>query len=175
MIINKAVRLGLMSYNKQQLIWKEEELQYIKDNWELTPDKIMAQHLNRTFRAVKAKREELGLYRQDKTNKSYPTLSKYLRGQNQQWKNDSMKSSNYECVLTGVKDFEIHHLYGVSNIINDIFKEFPQYANKSFSDYSEKDLSFILSHFLKIQSQYPLGVCVQKDLHTLFHSMYGQY
>ena len=175
MIQTKAKTLKLVSYNKQVSIWKKDEIKFIQENWELMPDKIMAQQLNRTFRAVKAKREELGFFRKNCNDISYPTLSKYLRGQNQKWKNESLKSCNYKCVLTDSKDFEIHHLYGVSNIINDIFKEYPKYKNLAFNEYTIKDLSFVLSKFLEVQALYPLGVCVDKKLHTLFHSMYGQY
>ena len=175
MIMNEAKRFKLVSYSRNQQIWKENEIQYLKDNWETVPDKIMAEHLNRTFRSVKFKREELGLYRINKDETSYPTLSKYLRGQNQKWKKDSMLFCDYKCVLTGSKNFEIHHLYGVSNIINDILNQYPFYKDKSFDDYSEEDLSFLLERFLEKQDEYPLGVCVDKKLHVLFHSMYGQY
>ena len=103
MIVNKASRLGIHSYSKVNSKWTEKEIQYIIDNWKIQPDKLIANELGKTFRAVKAKREELKLYRQDMESNSYNTLSKYLRGQNQKWKKDSMKSSNYKCVLTGSK------------------------------------------------------------------------
>lgn len=175
MIVNKARQLGLKSYHRESMIWKKEEIDYIIHNWELTPDKVMASILKRTFRAVKAKREELRLYRQNADDKSYPNLSKYLRGQNQKWKKDSMNVCQYQCVLTGSKNFEIHHLYGVSNIINDIFNEYPNYKDLNFDDYTEEDLNFLLGKFLEKQNQFPLGVCVEKRLHILFHSLYGQY
>lgn len=175
MIRTKASALNLVSFYKKHSIWKKEDLDYIVENWETTPDKIMAKHLDRTFRSVKYKREELGLYRQDKNDNSYPTLSKYLRGQNQLWKKKSMESCDYKCVLTGSKNFEIHHLFGASNIINDILNDYPQYKSISFDGYTENDLSFFLQEFLRKQDEYPLGVCVDKKLHVLFHSMYGQY
>jgi len=174
-IIGLAKRYNLVSYGSIHNKWSDYEIKYVIDNWELQPDKIIADKIGRTFRAVKAKREELGLYRQDMNGNSYPTLSKYLRGQNQQWKKDSMKNCNYQCVLTKSKDFEIHHLYGVSNIISDILNIYTEYKDKDFSDYTEEDLSFILEKFIEEQSKYPLGECVDKNLHVLFHSMYGQY
>lgn len=155
--------------------WEDSELDYILEHWVLMPDKVIAQNLNRTFRAVKAKREELGLYRQDMDSNTYPTISKYLRGQNQAWKIASMKSCDYKCVLTGSKDFQIHHLYGVSNIISDVLKECPDLDKESISDYTDEELSFLLQIFLKKQSEYPLGECIDKKLHVLFHSLYGQY
>ena len=45
MIKSKASQLKLVSYQADRLLWKEEEIKYLIDNWELTPDKIMAQHL----------------------------------------------------------------------------------------------------------------------------------
>lgn len=174
-IRTKAVSLGLKSHYSIFNKWIQEDEQYIIDNWELEPDRVMAVKLNRTFRSVKWKREELGLYRRDMNANTYPTLSKYLRGQNQKWKVDSMKQCNYQCVLTGSKDFEIHHLYGVSNIIEDMFRENKDLYKESFSDYTEKELSFILAKFLEIQNNYPLGECIDKKLHILFHSLYGQY
>ena len=76
MIRTKAKTLNLTSFYKINSIWKDEDLKYIKENWETTPDKIMAKHLGRTFRSVKFKREELGLYRQDKNDNSYQTRRK---------------------------------------------------------------------------------------------------
>lgn len=174
-IRTKAVSLGLQSYYSAVNRWTQEDERYIIDNWELEPDKVMAIKLNRTFRSVKWKREELGLYRKDMNSNTYSTITKYLRGQNQKWKIDSMKQCNYQCVLTGSKDFEIHHLYGVSNIIEDLFKDNIDLYRESFSDYTDEELSLILSKFLKIQNAYPLGECIDKRLHTLFHSLYGQY
>ena len=174
-IILRANKFGLVSFYKANNSWTEEQKQYIVNNWELEPDKIMAIKLNKIFRAVKAHRELLGIYRRDMESNTYPTLSKYLRGQNQKWKNDSMKQCDYKCVLTNSKKFEIHHLYSVSNIIEDVFKENNISYYESFSDYSDEELSFILQKFLEIQSRYPLGECIDKKLHSLFHSLYGQY
>ena len=77
----------------------------------------------------------------------YESLSKYIRGNIQQWKKDSMKNCNYQCIFTG------------SNI----------------NDYSKDELQYILNIFIKEQSKYPLGVCIRKEIHVLFHSLYGQY
>lgn len=174
-IILMANKIGILSFNKINAGWTEEEERYIKDNWKLEPDRVMAIKLNRTSRSIQSKRLELGLYRRDMNSNTYTTLSKYLRGQNQKWKNDSMKNCDYKCVLTGSKNFEIHHLYGVSNIIEDVFIQNKILYKENLSDYTDEELSFILEKFLETQNQYPLGECVDKKLHILFHSLYGQY
>jgi len=176
-IILKANNLGILSFIKLNENWKESELEYIKDNWELVPDILMAKKLSRTQRAVKWKREELGCYRRgmDLEQKSYPTLSKYIRGHNHQWKQESIKACNYQCVLTSSKDFEIHHLYGVSNIIKTILKTNHDLEKDDFEDYTQEELDLLTELFLIEQAKYPLGECVNKELHVLFHSSYGQY
>lgn len=174
-IVLMANKLNIPSFNKTNAIWTNEEEQYIKDNWELEPDKIMAIKLNRTPRSIQWKRNELKLYRRDMNSNTYTTISKYLRGQNQKWKKDSMKNCDYKCVLTGSKNFEIHHLYGVSNMIEDIFNQNNILYKENLSDYTDEELSLILDKFLEIQNNYPLGECVDKNLHILFHSLYGQY
>lgn len=175
MITLKAVSLNLESYTSLSTKWKDEEIQYIQNNWFLTPDILMAQKLDRTQRAVQAKRLELGLQRIGLNSKSYPTLSKYLRGQNHEWKIQSMKQCEYKCVLTGSKNFEIHHLYGVSNIIADMLNDYSQYQDVPFDQLSDEDLNFLTSKFIEYQAKYPFGECIRKDLHILFHSLYGQY
>lgn len=172
-IIHQAIRLKITSYDKN--IWTPEEDVYIIDNWESQPDLIIAQNLNRTQKAIQARRLFLGIYRRDMDCPTYESLSKYIRGNIYKWKIDSMKSCNYRCIFTGKKDFEIHHLYNVCSILNDIIVEnnFTVYDN--FSDYPDEDLKCILNAFIKKQTEYPLGVCISKNIHILFHSLYGQY
>ena len=81
----------------------------------------------------------------------------------------------YKCVLTGSKNFEIHHLYGLSNIISDLLNDYSQYQDISFDQLSDETLNFLTEKFLEYQNKYPLGECIRKDLHVLFHSLYGQY
>ena len=170
-IKSKAHKLGLVSNRN----WTQHEDEYIKNNWELTPDEIMSQHLNRSFRSIKWRREILGFFRRDINSKNYESITKYIRANISKWKNDSMKKCQYKCVLTGSKEFQIHHLYGVNNILHKTFESLCISPKEKFIDYTEDELKMILDKFLEIQSLYPLGECIRTDLHVLFHSLYGQY
>ena len=170
-IISTAIKLGIKNERK----WQDWQIQYIVDNWELEPDKIMCKKIGKTFRAVKAKREELGLYRRNMDSLTYESIAKYIRGNITDWKTQSMEECNYCCVLTNSKDFQIHHLYGVSNLLEDIKNKYSIVYKDNFKEYTSEELSFILEKFIEEQSKYPLGQCVRKDLHKLFHSLYGQY
>lgn len=43
----------------------------------------------------------------------------------------------------------------------------------SYDDYTEDEIEIIINKFFEIQSKYPLGVCLRKDVHKLFHDTYG--
>lgn len=172
-IIKRAIKLNLKSIDYNP--WTQNEDDYIKEHWFLQPDVILANNLNRTPNAVQVRRLYLNCYRRDMDSTKYESLSKYIRGNIQQWKKDSMKNCNYQCIFTGSKDFQIHHLYGVSNILNDIVNNYHIVIKNNINDYSKDELQYILNIFIKEQSKYPLGVCIRKEIHVLFHSLYGQY
>ena len=85
-----------------------------------------------------------------------------------------MIACNYQCVITGSKEFEIHHKYPVNKILDTAFRQ-SGLEYKPFNDYSQEELDCLLNCFYEEQSKYPLGDCVRKDIHALFHHLYGQY
>lgn len=172
-IIHRAQKLNLQSCVNRP--WTEQENEYIKTHWEVEPDYIMGIKLNRTQRCVQYQRNALGLYRRDMNIVTYESLSKYIRGQIWDWKKKSMENCDYKCVFTGSKNFQIHHLYNVNSMINDVFKLNDIKREEDLSDYSKEELENIVNLFISEQDKHPLGVCVSKDIHVLFHSLYGQY
>ena len=172
-IIARAIKLELNSFDHP--IWTDEQVQYIIDNWQILPDEIIGRNINKTKNAVKRKRNLLGLHRQQKgCCYNYENISKYIRGQIWDWKKKSMENCEYKCVITGSKDFEIHHIYPVNKIIKDIYEKY-NIEYKDYEDYSKEELSKIVTLFCIEQNTHPLGECIRKDLHKLFHELYGQY
>lgn len=169
----KARSFMLLSYEKIQAIWKRSELEYIVEHWKIENDKQMAQAINKTQIAVRCKRTELGLLRWN-GSQEYEDIIKYIRGNIYNWKVESMKNCNYECVITGRKDFQIHHLYSVNDIFHDTVKRTEFTVKENFDEYTKEELDFILNEFIYEQSKYPLGICVTKDIHKLFHATYGR-
>ena len=86
-----------------------------------------------------------------------------------------MKKCNYQCVLTGSKKFHIHHLYSFNQIISDVFNKYNFPIYDTFEEYSDEELDTILDKFIEEQDSHPLGVCIDENIHKLFHSVYGQY
>ena len=172
-IIMHAITLNLHSYNYNP--WTIEEDNYIKEHWEELPDIVIGKNLGRTFRATKCRRETLGLFRRDMEKTKYDSISRFIRGKIQYWKNASMKKCKYQCILTGSKKFHIHHLYSFNQIISDVFNKYNFPIYDTFEEYSDEELEVILDKFIEEQDSHPLGVCIDENIHRLFHCLYGQF
>ena len=170
-IITHAIHLNLQSYDYNP--WTNEEDKYILSHWQTESDMIMCKKLGRTYKATQARRLSLNLLHFNKDGSGYEGLSKFLRGHLQSWKLKSMEICNYQCILTGSKNFEIHHMYGFSSILNETIEKY-NIELKEYCEYTLEELEDILEKFLKVHNKYPLGVCVRKDIHTLYHSVYSK-
>ena len=174
-IINHARILNLYSYFYNQTYWNKELDKILIDNWERMSDEELSSIIGKPKLSIMERRHRLNLMRVDKANLKYSDISKYLRGQLQDWKIKSMKRCNYQCVLTGSKDFHIHHLYSFNQIVSDFFDNNPDFKIKEFKDYTQDELNNLTLAFIVEHNKHPLGVCVKKNIHELFHSIYGRY
>ena len=172
-IVARAKKLSLISRTRQQQLYSKDDICFIKDNWMSMSDEEISLHLNRTQRSVKTMRSNLDLFRQDKEKRHYEDLTKFFRGQIHQWKKNSIEKCNFQCALTGSKEFAIHHIISFNIIVKNFFCEYDIQLKDSFEDYTNDELNQISEIFIEYHNQYPLGVCVDKDLHKLFHKMYG--
>ena len=173
-IIIHAGILGLKSHMALTVFWNEADTQFLLDNWSSMTDEELCEYLNRNSHAILDKRLSLGLMRIDKNNTKYSDLNKFLRGKIYEWKVKSMEQCNYQCIFTGSKDFQIHHTTNFGEIIIQTFKE-NDLEYKEFSEYTNEELDYITKLFLKKHSEYPLGICIRKDIHKLYHNIYGKY
>ena len=116
-IINHATVLGIKGFITTNFRWNEEEDKYLIENWNDKSDNEIALALNKTRQCVKSRRCKLGLFRCRKDYRNYESFDKFLRGQIWDWKKESMIQCDYRCVISGEKDFQIHHLYPFSRIL----------------------------------------------------------
>lgn len=169
-----AGKLGICSAYRLNTYWNNELDSILMENHEHMTDEEIGELIGKPKNSVAERRRRLGLLRIDRDNLKYSDLNKYLRGQIQDWKNKSMMSCGYKCVLTGSKDFQIHHLYSFNQIIKDLCVS-KKIEYKDFADYTQEELNHITKIFIKEHDKYPLGVCVRKDIHELFHRVYGKH
>ena len=167
-IIGKAIALNLKNCCK----YKDWEVQFIIDNWKTMTDKEMSKSLSKSFRGLKNKRISLGLFR-TKEKSCYMGIHDYLRANNIFWKQEAMKNSKYKCVLTNNRFDDIHHIHSFNLIVSEVIELLNIDLQKSMDDFSKDELKEILLTFRDIQSSYPVGVCLSKEIHKLFHDIYG--
>jgi hypothetical protein len=167
-IIGKAVAMGL----RCDIFWTEDEKQFVIDNWESMSDAEMGEVLNRPMSGVMEQRHKLGLY-YDLGYNGYYTIINYLRMNITEWKKKSMAYCNYKCVLSGNPFDDIHHKYSFNLILKETLDTIDIDDRESIDDYTDEELTNILNTFRSVQDSYPLGVCLSRDVHKLFHKIYG--
>lgn len=96
-----------------------------------------------------------------------------LRDHLQVWKRDSMENCNYKCFLTGLEFHNIHHLYPFKNIVNELFEELHYDKRQVIGDYNPTEVEFIYNKLYELHDKYGLGICLNKNIHKLFHDNFG--
>ena len=172
----KAKNLKIKSYYYLNEKYSEDENNFIKENFGKMTDAEIAKALGKTVHGICDKRRALGLYYLNKTYSKYNNISKFFRAHIYDWKENSMKQCNYQCIFTGSKDYAIHHVISFNTILSEFFS----YINSknllksdNLSDYTKEELDYLIEIFNTIHDKYPLGVCIRKDIHNLFHNIYG--
>ena len=167
-IIQRAVHLGL-SYKTS---WTDDELRFLIDHYRIMTDEEIGIYLGRSKDSVRGKRFIEKLYHPINPG-IYNYLSEYIRKRNRQWKKDSALHCNYQCVITGKRFQDIHHLYGMNLILQETLQDLDYSEDVTIDKLSDRDLDLILNHFYEVQDKYPLGICLTKEVHKEFHDDYG--
>ena len=91
------------------------------------------------------------------------------------WRKDSMKVNGYKCILTGDKDFHIHHLYSFNKILKETIDILNIEIHNTIGDYTNDELIKLTNTFLKLHEKYGFGIPINKKLHNLYHSITLSY
>jgi hypothetical protein len=100
-------------------------------------------------------------------------LSSNIKPMMIEWKQESMKNCNYKCVITGKHFNDIHHLYSFHLILEEAIKELSFNLKLRVGDYTNEELIVLTNKVKELHNKYPLGICLCKKIHDLFHKFYG--
>lgn len=100
-------------------------------------------------------------------------IKRFLRDGLTQWKDDSKKNCNFKCVISGGRFDVIHHLYSFQTIAQEAIDESGIDIKDEVNKYTQEELDILSSKILAKHYEYPLGVCLTKEIHDLFHHIYG--
>jgi len=98
-------------------------------------------------------------------------LNIYLRYFIAIWKKDSMANCNYKCVITGNNFDAIHHLYSYNKILKETLNELNLPIYTEINKYSLSELESMKIKIMEIHDRHPLGVCLCKEIHNLYHKI----
>lgn len=100
-------------------------------------------------------------------------LHNYLRKNIGEWKQDSIKNSNFKCVITGKRFDVIHHVYSFDKILKETLETLDLPLYEKINEYTDYQLEQIKKVCLELHYKYGLGVCLTNKLHKKFHYLHG--
>lgn len=100
-------------------------------------------------------------------------ISTALRENIYDWKRESMELCDFKCVLSGGDFDNIHHLTPFNNIVKECINELKLDLKPNLGEYDEYTRNSLIKLIQEKHKIYGLGLCVNKDLHKLFHDLYS--
>lgn len=96
-----------------------------------------------------------------------------LRSETKDWMNSSMEFCNYRCVITNDKFDNVHHTTAFRDIVDEVFNMMGIELKAQVCDYSDDEFKSIRSNVKLAHASYGYGACLNKNVHKLFHDLYG--
>lgn len=172
---DKAHALGLNSYNYLSKKYSDSDIEYLKNNYSSKTNEELGEYLNHSARAIQQRLGILGLYRPTDLEKLYyKELASFVRANIQTWRNSVREKNNFTCELTGTRtNIIIHHCRSFNLILNEAIELTDFIIKENFNDYDIDKLDELVQVFLDLQEYYKEYVCINEDIHRLFHKEYG--
>jgi len=106
-----------------------------------------------------------------RAEESLKNLNRRLRSSINIWKTKSELNCNNECIFTGNKQYDVHHLKAFNEIITEAL-DILNYEIKQ--KYNGDEFIKIRDKVIELHNKYPLGVCASNNIHMLFHQLYSK-
>lgn len=174
-VIGKARTLKLQSYFYTTRIYSPQDVQYLRDNYLTKTNAELACILNRDAYGVEQKLRNIGLYRPFELKKDgYKNLEVFVRAKIYTWAQNIKKLNNYTCCVTGKRsNIILHHCRSFNLLFQETIDTLNFEIKDNFSEYSDDELNLFPATFLDLQECYGEYVCVNENIHKLFHKCYG--
>lgn len=171
-VVAHAAVLGISGYRDYHEYTHDEEC-FISENYLSMSDSEIGDILGHPRESIKNRRNKMGLHRPKDISK-YGDAAEYFRKYNQAWKSESMQACRYKCLVTGERFDDIHHLMSLNKIIGDACLSAGINLDTFDPNYATTEEK---QRFVRIvkeeQAKYPLGVCLDKEVHMQFYNIYG--
>lgn len=168
-ICSKANYLGL----KRERVWSFDDIEILKNiypNSNSVDDVVEYFNKKYTKKQIIKKANKMGLIIREYLPKSYKNISDLIRSNNNFWKIKVLMQYNYKCILTGSKDVNIHHIVPFKELLNESYDLLKYDKNCILSD---NETNEIIRVFNILQDKENVGICINSDIHKLFHRIYS--
>lgn len=174
-IMGKVRHLGLTSYYYNQRIYSEEDEEFLRNNYLTMDNDELGKCLSRNPNAIQQRLLILDLHRPlDLKATCYKNIAMYIRAQNATWRNHIFQKNNYTCYLSNKeRDVVIHHCRGFNLLLQESMDILNFEIKDDFDTYEVSELDKLYDCFSELQDGYGEYVCINKDIHKLFHDNYG--
>lgn len=101
----------------------------------------------------------------------------FIRQAIEEWRKKSFEYYDYTCDISNKRggDLVVHHLIPFKDIVAEVMKELNLNIFETMELYSEKERKMIAEKSLELHFKYGLGVVLCRNIHNLFHSLYGKH
>jgi len=96
----------------------------------------------------------------------------HLRDYIKDWIQESLRSYNYKCFISGLPAQIVHHLYPFHKIAKKTLSDLNFKEKKKMSDFNIDELVLLEKEFIKNHNDHGLGIPLTKKIHHLFHSTF---
>lgn len=102
-------------------------------------------------------------------------LNKYLRERDAEWKVKYLLKYDYTCVISGTQggQLQVHHSILFYKLRDKVLKELKLPLENQVGKYLQHELEAIETKYLEYLNEVE-GFPMRKDIHKLFHSIYGK-
>lgn len=172
-ILRKACSYDLKSKFYLTHMYSDEENEYIRNNYLFKSNEEISRELNRSVQGIAEHLLILDLHRPTEID-NYKTLKKYIRTRLIPWRDKIRELNNYTCSLTGIRtNIVVHHIRSFNLLFYEVIENlnFPIYDD--ISQYNQSQLDEFLNEFINVQENYKSYVCINEEIHKLFHKEYG--
>lgn len=96
-----------------------------------------------------------------------------LRSDTKDWFNESAEFCDYSCVISGLNFDNVHHTTAFKDIIDETCRLTGLDKRGNVSDYTDEEFDTLTDTLKYLHNEYGLGACLTKEIHKLFHDIYG--
>lgn len=100
-------------------------------------------------------------------------LSLFFRRFINDWCVDSLKTTNYKCIITNNPAKTVHHLYPFYKIVEEFLLSKNISLKTTTKEFSSEELARLIDEFIPFHNSFGLGAPMTKKAHRLFHSVFS--